>query len=87
MNLDSLSQTELYDFWYQWGFSGYSRQQALNLLGKRPGYTKLPNLLARYARSKLEANNARLSGNIQQALACEDVCDYLYNQLPSDLKW
>lgn len=45
------------------------------------------NLLILYSRTKADAMECRLAGNIPQAMHLEDVCDRIYRQLPEKARW
>ena len=47
----------------------------------------LPNLYQRYAASKYNAINLRLQGRIDKAQICENFCDSIYDQMPTEIKW
>lgn len=43
--------------------------------------------LRSYALFKIKAIEARLTGNIARALACEECCEMAYEHMPEDLRW
>jgi hypothetical protein len=64
-----------------------SREQAIALVGKRKGYTRLAKQLAHYASNKATAMECRLRGDIQAAGIYEAICERIYTALPEDLRW
>ncbi len=85
-NLDGMAKSELMAFWSK--YRSQSRKLAAELIGdKRRGYVTLANKLANYACNKAVAMDCRLKGNIAAAVIYESVCERIYDDLPTDLRW
>ncbi len=84
-NLDAQTPEFLMNFWMK--YQRPTRKNAAALVGKRKGYTTLCGDLAGYASNRATAMQCRLRGDIQAALIYESICDRIYSELPSDLRW
>jgi hypothetical protein len=81
-----MPESELMRFWSR--FSHPKRKDAALLIGDtRPGYTGLAKLLSGYAANKATAITCRLRGDIQAAGIYETICENIYAEIPTDLRW
>lgn len=48
---------------------------------------KINSKLKEYIRHKIQARNLREKGSIDRAMRHEKVCDEIYVELPTNLKW
>ena len=86
-NLDAMSKDQLMRFWSRMRFA--SRIECENIVGdRRPGYTTLvKSTLTCYASNKATAMRLREQGEIARALEYERICDRIYDEIPTDLRW
>ena len=84
-NLDCMTESDLHAF--ADAHTGSNRSAALNLIGRRKGYMKLDAKLVAYALNKATAMWCRERGDILSASIYEQICDNIYESLPSDLRW
>ncbi len=85
-NFDAMTDKELMSFWSK--YHRPRRKDAAELIGDtRPLYTNIASSLASYACNKAVAMGCRLRGEIESAQTYEKCCDFIYDELPEDLKW
>lgn len=90
LNLDGLSESELWAFWSTYHRSG--RKLAFEFFGGGPssGFTKHVDTLrtlANYACNKSVAMGCRTKGDIIAALCYEKAADLCFQSLPSYARW
>ena len=62
-------------------------KQCVAIFPQRKNVIPIVRLLSQYASNKAEAMTHRSSGNINDALMYERMCDTLYNRLPEFARW
>lgn len=83
MNLDSMTQDELWAFW-QSANGVRPITFAKVLFPTQPkGFVVATKLLRGYAANKATAMQCRLDGKINAAIMYEGICDSIYKSLPS----
>lgn len=85
-NLDAMTPDDLMAFWKR--YARPTRRDAEALVGdRRPGFTTISGSLAGYASNKATAMRCRERGEVQAALVYEKICETIYGELPSDVRW
>jgi hypothetical protein len=83
-NLDAMPRAELIAFAVHHA-RGENAQELLGADGPRA--RKVAEMLSAYAFNLESAQDARLSGEIEKALAFEHVADSIYHRLPKGARW
>ena len=86
-NPDAMTIEELWQIW-QRSNSVRPIRFAREMFPTKPaGYVRAARDLGHYVSNKATAMRCRLAGQIQTAVAYEDICDRIYNQLPEYARW
>jgi hypothetical protein len=88
LNLDSMERDQLIDFAARFvGHGVRPIRAAKELFPEQPkGYVQATRDLRNYAWNKATAMACRLEGKIDTAIAYENICDRIYNELPEYAK-
>jgi hypothetical protein len=85
-NLDAKDAQDLWAFWAAHRHANKSSRLLLcGTLGR--GTVKATKALANYASNKATAMQCRERGDIQSAQTYEAICERIYSELPSELRW
>lgn len=85
-NIDAMTADEAMQFWA--GGQCNPVKKARAMFPDRPkGYVTAFHDLRHYAGNISAAKACRLRGDVQTALAYEDICDSIYNRLPEFARW
>lgn len=83
LNLDSETPEMLWEFWKRTNSVrpiSFAKQLFPN---REKGYVRATKDLGCYASNKATAMSCRLEGKIDSAIVYENICDRIYNELPS----